>query len=78
MINPHILTAHYARIPNPKAPGGKIYLAIFTNKSTWQREFAHKKIFRTAAGALAYANKLHPRWRRLYDAAVNARIKKEG
>jgi hypothetical protein len=76
VINPHLFTAHYARIPNPKAPGGKMYQAAFVNR--WLRRFAHKKQFRTAAGALAYANKLLPRWCKLYDAAVVARSKKEG
>ena len=62
MINPHLLMPKYGKLFNPKVPGGKFYMA-HVGRST-------RKIFRTATGALRYANLVIIRWRRLYDAAV--------
>lgn len=69
-INPHVLSAGYARASIVRAPGGKLYLAMFSNRV--YRRMAHRKHFRTATGALGYARKFLARWCRLYDAALEA------
>lgn len=68
--NPHLLEAGYTKAKILRASGGKLYLARFGNR--WMCKFARRKTFRTANGALSYSKKALARWRRLYDAAIEA------
>jgi len=69
MINPYQLTPSHERFPSQRAPGGKFYLAKFT---TGRYAMFSRRVFRTASAASEHAVKLIERWKRLYDAAVNA------
>lgn len=60
LINPRLLKVHYEKHRSHRF--GKLY-APFVGRPCAAR-------FRTATNALAYAQKVHARWCRLYDYAI--------
>ena len=62
MINPHLYEPMYKRVESQRFAGAKHYqpiVAIFTRRT-----------FRRASEAKEYAERVHARWCRLYEAAI--------
>jgi hypothetical protein len=64
MMNPHLLEPKYKKFLSPQFAGGKVY-APFVGRPT-------RAVFRRASVAETYAQRIHARWCRLYDAAILA------
>jgi len=62
MINPRTLVPTYKKFFWPSFAGGKYYRGLLNHLTRRQ--------FRRASEALAYAERCHKRWLRLYDAAL--------
>ena len=70
MINPKMLVPRYVKKFSPRFGGGKTYIA-FIGKPLGRYPF------RRASEALAYAERIHARWCRLYDAAILAEMQSQ-
>ena len=66
MFNPHLVEPKYKKWRDPSFASGKIYLP-FLHKPT-------RRVFGRASEAERYAQRIHARWCRLYDAVINAMV----
>jgi hypothetical protein len=62
MTNPHLIQPKYKRVNSYQFAGGHKYFPLLNHFT--------RRTFRRATEAKEYAERVHARWCRLYDAAV--------